>query len=131
MSSPTSGPIRTVTQRVEPSDLADLDAAPPRAALAFATDDGVECVPVAIRWCGDALDVGVDPATLPATGLPERATLLIDDGRSWFELRAIVRRGSVSPAPDPATSSGERWFRFVTGSCVAWDYGALREVTPP
>ena len=95
-----------VTQRVDVgdlADLADLAEAPPRAAIAFATDDGPTCLPVVMRRQADGILVGADPGALPSGGLPERAVLLVDDG-------------------------GLVWLRLVPRRVAAWDYGRLREV---
>jgi hypothetical protein len=114
-----------VTQRVTIDELADLATNPPRAALAFSTEHGPECVPAVIR-ATHRLEVGVDRTTVADVDLPDRATLVVDDGRWWFELRAIVRRGevrSVDAEPDDRIA----WFAFETRTSAAWDYGALHE----
>ncbi len=112
-----------VTQRVTIDDLPDLATKPPRAALAFSTEHGPECLPAVIRTT-DRLEVGVDRSTLAGADLPDRATLVVDDGRWWFELRAIVRRGDLrSVGGDDRTA----WFAFETRTSAAWDYGALHE----
>jgi hypothetical protein len=116
-----------VTQRVTIEDLTDLATNPPRAALAFSTATGPECMPAVVRST-DHIEVGVDRAALAGLDLPDRATLVVDDGRYWFELRAIVRRGvlrNVDVEPDDPIA----WFRFDTRSSAAWDYGALHEDT--
>jgi hypothetical protein len=118
-----------VTQRVTIDDLPDLATNPPRAALAFSTEHGPECVPAVLRTT-DRLEVGVDRTTISDAGLPDRATLVVDDGRWWFELRAIVRRGALHPVADEGTgepTAGLAWFAFETRTSVAWDYGALHE----
>jgi len=127
-----------VTQRVDVgdlADLADLAEAPPRAAIAFATDDGPTCLPVVMRRQADGILVGADPGALPSGGLPERAVLLVDDGRFWFELRAVVWRGRLEPASAPPEGAagepgdgGLVWLRLVPRRVAAWDYGRLREV---
>jgi hypothetical protein len=92
---------------------------------AFSTENGPECVPAVIRST-DHIEVGVDRAALAGLGLPDRATLVVDDGSYWFELRAIVRRGevrSVDGEPDDPIA----WFGFDTRTWAAWDYGALHE----
>lgn len=46
---------------------------------------------------------------LPPEGPPERAVLLLDDGRYWFELRAVTMRGRlVASKPPSRSSSGSR-----------------------
>jgi hypothetical protein len=55
--------------------------------------------------------------------------LLLDDGRFWFELRAVTHRGRlVASSPPPSTEESPlRWFEFVPDHTVAWDYGMLHE----
>lgn len=119
-----------ITQRVERTRVQDLVDRPPRAALAFATDDGPQCLPVAVREVDGQTIVQADRAALPATGLPDRATLLVDDGRYWFELRALVRRGSLEPDPRHGTADAAS-FALVDDRVVAWDYSQLREEPLP
>jgi len=115
-----------VTQRVAAEDLTHLDDDPPRAAIAFATDAGPECLPVVIRHADGETHVGLHPASVPPDWPPARAVLLVDDGRYWFELRAIVRRGTLEPTTgsEPSTLT---WTRFAPHHEVAWDYGTLHE----
>jgi hypothetical protein len=110
-------------------DLVDLVSNPPRAALAFSTSNGPECLPVVVRST-DRLEVGLDQATTTAMVIPDRATLVVDDGRYWFELRAIVRRGALRSVPDN-NEEPIVWFEFETHTSAAWDYGALHEEMHP
>jgi hypothetical protein len=121
--------VAGVTQRVDPSDLDDLLGRPPRAAIAFADGARVETVPVAYRRHGGRHWIGVGPEDLPAAGAPERAVLLVDDGRYWFELRAVTLRGRLvaAPQPPPASASDLVWLELVPEHVVAWDYGTLHE----
>ncbi|HYN33839.1 MAG TPA: hypothetical protein VES40_14540 [Ilumatobacteraceae bacterium] len=114
-----------VTQRVTIDDLADLVSNPQRAALAFSTSNGPECVPVVVRST-DRFEVGLDRHALDGVNVPDRATLVVDDGRYWFELRAIVRRGELRRVPANNESLIVR-FTFETHTSAAWDYGALHE----
>jgi hypothetical protein len=113
----------TVTQRVDAASMPDLDAAPTRAAIAFATESGPLCLPALVRRAEGGLEVAFNTTHLNGDAVPERATLLVDDGRYWFELRAVVRRGRLGPG-EPV---GDRpvWRAFETRSEVAWDYGRL------
>ena len=118
-----------VTQRVDPDALVDLLERPARAAIAFPRGASVEPVPVAyLRSEGHDL-VGLGREWLPPEGAPERAVLLLDDGRYWFELRAVTMRGRLGPssAPPPGSEPHFVWFEFTPDRTVAWDYGALRE----
>jgi hypothetical protein len=136
---PGAGRGTTVTQRVALAALGDLDAAPGRAALAFADERGPVVVPAAVRPVEDRLMVGIERRELPDGPSPQRATLVLDDGQYWFELRAIVRRGTVEPMEDggedaatEVTDGGDGhdplvWLAFSTTSAIAWDYGRLHE----
>jgi hypothetical protein len=115
-----------VTQRVGGNDLVHLVSDPPRAAIAFATESGPMCVPVVVRRVDDEFLLGVDSAALPAAAPSGNAVLLVDDGRYWFELQAIIRRGVLEPLPEERANP-LRWVRFHPQHEVAWDYGRLRQ----
>lgn len=121
-----------VTQRVSLAGVEDLVDRPARAAIACAGPDGPECFPVVVRRDG-GMRIGVHPTAVPAIGDPDRVVLVIDDGAYWFELRAVVWRGSVSAAGDGDRSAGENlvWFQLDPHRCVAWDYGQLRSERAP
>jgi hypothetical protein len=118
-----------VTQRVDPAELADLLERPPRAAIAFAAGERIEMLPVVYRREGGRHRVGVARGLLPPGGAPERAVLLVDDGRYWFELRAVTLRGRLVAAPEPpaGVASERLWLELVPEHSVAWDYGRLRD----
>jgi hypothetical protein len=117
-----------VTQRVDPSALDDLLERPPRAAIAFVDGGRVEPVPVAYRRRGGRHWIGVAREALPASGLPDRAALLIDDGRWWFELRGVMLRGRFATAEGPPGGSEDlTWLELAPTSAAAWDYSALHE----
>jgi len=113
---------------VDPSRLDDLVERPPRAALAFVHGGCAEAVPVALRREGDRIWIGIDPGVPPGSdSVP--VVVLVDDGRYWFDLRAITWRGHLIPGTAPATElpTELRWFEFLAESSVSWDFGALRE----
>lgn len=118
-----------VTQRVDPLDLDDLLARPPRAAIAFVDGARIEPVPVAYAKRDGRHFVGVERGALPAAGAPERAVLLIDGGRYWFELRAVTLRGRlVAGHAPPGEAAAERvWLELVPARAVAWEYAKLHE----
>jgi hypothetical protein len=122
-----------VTQRVPIEGLADLDSRPRRAALAFVDERGPVGVPALVRHVDGRLLVGVARDEVPSDPPPRRAALVVDDGWYWFELRAIVRRGTLDdvdagPGREAAQAGDEvRWFAFATTSGIAWDYGRLHE----
>lgn len=118
-----------VTQRVDPSQVEDLLERPPRAAIAFARSATVEPVPVAYRRSDGRSWVGVSAETLPSEGPPERVVLLLDDGRYWFELRAVTLRGRLVTAAQPPPGGDARlvWLELVPDHVVAWNYRTLHE----
>jgi hypothetical protein len=96
--------------------------------MAFAHDDGVEVVPVALRREGARLWIGVDRNVHVNNGTPQPAVVLVDDGRYWFELRAVTWRGRLVPAPPPPLEPSElRWFELLAEAAIAWNYAALHE----
>jgi hypothetical protein len=115
-----------VTNRLEPAALSDLLARPPRATLAFLRDGQVEVAPVAYRGEGRRHWVGL-AHPLPPTNAG--ASLVIDDGWSWFALRAVTVRGTLSPKGEtPAGAfAGLAWLELVPHHVSAWDYGSLHE----
>lgn len=119
------------TRRVEPDDVRDLLAAPPRANLAFRRGDAVEAAPVAFRHDGGRYWVGVPRFGEGApVGPGEVVKLVIDDGVWFFDLRGVWVRGRTVPAepvPDGAPASLV-WYEIVPDKTVAWDYGTLRTV---
>ena len=121
--------VSRVTQRVDPSSLDGLVAGPPRAAIAFVQGTRVEAVPVALHRDGERIWIGIDPSVLPGSETSAPAVALVDDGRYWFELRAITWRGRLVPGTAPATEppNGLRWFEFLADSSVSWDYATLHE----
>jgi hypothetical protein len=124
--------VSRATQRVAPGDLDRLLAHPPRAAMAFL--DGERIAPVPVAYCRQSgrHRVAVAREALPAAGPPERAVLLIDDGRYWFELRAVTLRGRLVAAPPPPDAEPDRvWFELVPDRVVAWDYATLHEEADP
>lgn len=120
-----------VTQRVVVDEVADLVTRAPRAAIAFAGDDGPQILPVALRVDGEMMSLGVDRGAVPEGGLPSQVTLVSDDGRFWFELRAVVWRGVAASAPEAGGTTDEErltWYRFEPRRVAAWDYSRLHEV---
>ncbi len=119
-----------VTQRVRLEEVEAALLREGRAAVALVGPEGPECIPVVVRGDGD-LYIGLYPDALPAAGWPDRVVLVVDDGRYWFDLRAAVWRGTVTPVDeDRASASGADglvWLRLQPRRVVAWDYGRLRE----
>jgi hypothetical protein len=123
-----------VTQRVDPGALDAFFERPPRAAIAFAAaGEGIETVPVSYRRRAGRHLVGVARGEGAAPAPGSRAVLLIDDGRYWFELRAVTLRGRLAAAPEPPPEAGGElvWLELVPEHAVAWDYGRLHEEPEP
>jgi hypothetical protein len=137
---------RKVTRDVDPADVADLVDHPPRAHVAVVEGGRAAVLPVATRRRGAEQLVGI-PAGAPDLAGRE-IHLVRDDGKYWFELRALAVRGvlhgtdadhdaeldgsvteSIAPAPASRGPADQRlrWYVLDPGRTVAWDYGALRE----
>lgn len=117
-----------ITQRVDSRALDVLVARPPRAAVVFSRSDGVEAVPVAFRRECGRLWIGMDRSVPVNVETPVPAVVVVDDGRYWFELRAITWRGRLVSATAPAILGvALSWFEFLVESSVAWDYATLHE----
>jgi len=112
--------VRRVTNRVDPTSLGDLLAAPPRATLAWADGERLAVAPVRYASArGRHFVSAADPAPAGA-----RASLVLDDGWSWFALRAVTVRGRLVACPDPPLRAGT-WQELVPEKLTAWDYGSL------
>jgi hypothetical protein len=119
-----------VTNRVDPATLDALLARPPRATLAYEREGGVELMPVAHRRDGARHHVGFargGEVAGPAPGA--RASLVVDDGWSWFNLRAITARGTLAAAPEHLARDRAdlAWYELGPDRITAWDYGTLHE----
>jgi len=121
--------VGRVTQRVDPGEVDDLLERPPRAAVAFVAVGPIEPVAVSYRRHAGRHWIGVACDALPAGGTPERAVLLLDDGRYWFELRALTLRGRLMAAasPPPGAAPGCVWLELRPEHEVAWSYATLHE----
>jgi hypothetical protein len=85
-------------------------------------------VPVTVERQGEQLVLGMDPTAVPAGTPLDRGTLTVDAGRYWFQLQAIVRRGTLIELARPGPLAR---FVFHPRSAVAWDYSTLhREAAP-
>jgi len=106
-----------------------LVARPPRAAVVFSRSDGIEVVPVSLRRDGGKLWIGMDPGVPVDRETPVPAVVVVDDGRYWFELRAITWRGCLVSATAPPAILGVAlsWFEFLVERSVSWDYATLHE----
>ncbi|HVP28820.1 MAG TPA: hypothetical protein VMW35_06620 [Myxococcota bacterium] len=115
-----------ITQRVDPVRLANVLGDRSRAAIAFDRDGRVEAVPVRLRHEADALWIGIAPEYAPPPSCRDRVVLVVDDGRWWFELRAVTWRGRIAGDTPPFAAADDRlWLRLAPIGVVAWDYGTL------
>ena len=122
--------MKRVTRNIDPGCARDLLERVPRACIAFASDHGPQGQPIALVWHDGRYlaDIPEDADRRP--GSDQEVVLLIDEGIYFFDLRAIYIRGRVKPAEAPRDApSGRTWFEVVPSKMVAWDYGALREVS--
>lgn len=119
----------TVVRDVDADHNRDLLVEPPRTCLAFLDADGPQLTPV--HYVGDehaAVIRARSDTALPGVG--DEVAVLIDAGRSWFELRAVLLRGRIEGRADAATGEVVS-FELDVQRHVAWDYGALRRAGEP
>jgi hypothetical protein len=119
--------MRSVTRDVEPGDVGDLLADPPRATVAFVEAGDVDLLPARAQLEGGVHLFAVRDDDAP--DLNGREVVLVrDDGPYWFELRGISVRGVARDAAAPnAQSQGQlAWYRLEPRRILAWNYGALR-----
>jgi hypothetical protein len=118
-----------VTNRVDPAALGDLLAASTRATLAWEADGRLEVAPV--RHLGDGGRHFVEtPGEGPAPRPGARASLVLDEGWSWFALRAVTLRGTLAAGPEPPPAAGA-WLELVPERVTAWDYRSLHVEPDP
>jgi hypothetical protein len=116
-----------VTRDVDVSSLQGLLADPPRATVAFVTDDGAELLPARARLSRGVYSFGILEAATGALAGRE-VVLMVDDGAYWFELRGVSVRGTaVRTDPSPAHAErGFAWYAIEPRRVLAWDYAAIR-----
>jgi hypothetical protein len=118
-----------VTREVDPAEVQDLLAHPPRATVAFVDAGEVDVVPVRARLIDGAHAFAVQGGAIP--DLAGREVVLIrDDGPYWFELRGVSVRGLAHPRAAPGTAYGPplAWYSVEPRRVLAWDYGQLHDV---
>jgi hypothetical protein len=122
--------MKRVTRTIDPDRARDLLKRVPRACLCFASNQGPQAEPVVLVWHDGCYLAGLpyDAERQPGSG--EEVVLLIDEGVHFFDLRALYIRGRVQPAEAPrGVQTSCTWVEVVPFKTVAWDYGALREVS--
>ena len=121
--------MKRVTRNIDPGSARDLLERVPRACLSFASDHGPQAQPIVLVWHDGRYLAGIPLDTDPLPGSGQEVVLLIDEGISFFDLRAIYIRGQVKQASAPRGAPASRtWFEVIPLKTVAWDYGTLREV---
>jgi hypothetical protein len=107
--------------------LRDLLEGARTAALACVDEAGaVQALPAAFRWHQGRARLGI-PIGLVRVGA--RVAIVVDEGWFWWDLRAFLARGALSPAstPEGAAATGLAWFELAADRETAWDYGRLHE----
>lgn len=122
MERPSTSPTTDITRAVSPADLAGLLRASRYATVAWVASDGVVAEPVAFDYAGGAYRFGLAPGRFPG-GI--EATLVIDAGPFYFDLRGVRVRGIATRLPTPP---GElEWFEAAPEREIAWHYGRMRD----
>lgn len=113
-----------MTVRVPLEENMDLLRNTARACLGFTSPEGPRIEPAALRYRRDRYLVGLDEgASVPDEGA--EVVLVVDEGRLFFELRAVYVRGHATYARE--RSEGEKtWIEVVPTKITSWDYGRMR-----
>jgi hypothetical protein len=114
-----------VTNRIPFEEAADLLASA-RACVAVVVDGAPHVEPAVVRYREGRFLVGVDRSA-PVEGAQE-ATLVVDEGVRFFDLRAVYVRGTPTPigAEDHDDDDVRLWFEIEPSTVTCWDYGRLR-----
>jgi hypothetical protein len=116
--------VFNVTVRVPLKENMDLLRNPARACLGFTSPEGPRIEPAALRYRNDRFLVGLDEGAM----VPEEdaeVVLVVDEGRLFFELRAVYVRGRSSHVG--ARAEDEKiWIEVVPTKLTSWDYGKMR-----
>ena len=113
-----------VTVRVRLEENIDLLRKPARASIGFTSPLGPRIEPAALRYRDDRYFVGLDDgAMLPDEGA--EVVLVVDEGRLFFELRAVYVRGR-SIRIEERSEDGKTWIEVVPAKISSWDYGRMR-----
>ena len=113
-----------VTNRIPFEEEADLLASA-RACVAVVVDGAPRVEPAVVRFRDGRFLVGVDRSA-PVEGVQE-ATLVVDEGVRFFDLRAVYVRGTPTPiAVEDHADDVRLWFEIEPSTVTCWDYGRLR-----
>ena len=123
--------MKRVTRNIDPGSARDLLECVPRACLCFASDHGPQAGPIVLVWHDGRYLAGLPRKAEQRPSSGQEVVLLIDEGVHFFDLRALYIRGQVkqASAPPEAPVADCTWVEVVPLKTVAWDYGALREVS--
>jgi hypothetical protein len=119
--------VSRVTNRVGVETLRDLLGDARAAALAYVDAAGaIQALPAAFHWREGRMRLGVPIGAVRGGG---RVAIVVDQGWFWWDLRAVLARGALTPStpPDGAASADLAWFELTADRVTAWDYGRLRE----
>lgn len=113
-----------VTVRVPLEKNMDLLRKSARACLGFTSPEGPRIEPARLRYQEERYLVGVDRhARVPDEGA--EVVLVVDEGRLFFELRAVYVRGHSAHARE-GSEDGTTWIEVLPTKITSWDYGRMR-----
>jgi hypothetical protein len=113
-----------VTVRVPLEETRDLLRGSARACLGFTAGDSPWIEPVALRYQECRYQVGLEKGSkAPEPG--SEVILVIDEGRLFFELRAVYVRGHADSVLDESEDH-RTWLEVRPTKITSWDYGRMR-----
>jgi hypothetical protein len=119
--------VSCVTNRVGVETLRDLLEGARTAALAYVDETGaVQALPAAFHWREGRIRLGVPIGAVRGGG---RVAIVVDEGWFWWDLRAVLARGALTPSAPPggAAAADLAWFELAADRVTAWDYSRLHE----
>lgn len=116
-------PQPEITRAVTPADLAGLLRGSRCATVAWARDGDVAAEPAAFDYRSTTYCFGLPPGTFPGD---IGATLVVDAGPGFFQLRGVRVRGLARRIPGGPDDALE-WFTIVPERETAWHYGRMRD----
>jgi hypothetical protein len=116
--------VSQVTVRVPLEENIDLLRDPTRACLGFTSPNGPWIEPAALRYRENRFLVGLEgDAIVPNEG--EEVVLVVDEGRLFFQLRAVYVRGHSTHVTE-RSGDGKIWIEVLPSKITSWDYGRMR-----
>ena len=119
--------VSRVTNRVGVETLRDLLEGARTAALAYVDETGaVQALPAAFHWRDGRIRLGVPIGAVRGGG---RVAIVVDEGWFWWDLRAVLAGGALTPSAPPggAAAADLAWFELAADRVTAWDYSRLHE----